>query len=628
MCPPTTANSIAGILDSYFSRVKALDDPTLFFPYEYMLMKWHACAIVCTRNAIEISPAFLPVRALREFSDKSIRRVYLSATLNSSSDFIRAYGRAPTRKIQPAVDAGNGERTILSATKFKDAEKTISWVASRSKKTKVLVAVTSKRETTAWVEVAPNYEGKAFQERLATFRASTQPAGFVMAGRFDGIDLPHATCRMMVISGLPTGSSALENYLFRTLDMRNLLAGKMATRITQLMGRIIRARNDFGFFVIVGPELRNWVRRDKNLALLPELLQKQFKLGEHVQEEYEINSLGAAGEFYDQVMLREESWLRFYREFIDSYPLDPKQVEARAAIEAVQVLSAKAEAKFGAAVWNKRFSAAASELEAQIDEISAGDSKLGGWLNVWTGGAYEMDGNLSAAVEHYRLAASRLRLSTSLPMDDPDGDVAPDIDKLGSVARGLAQLAFVSQRQATNATRRAVRALDEHLSVDGTPYQAEEAVRVIGSHLGFTATRPDNDLDNGPDGLWVDEQAKAVLSIELKTDKISKLNKDDTGQSHDNVQWVANQYKDYNHIGHLFICDTAEVTLSANPGPRWFCSNPDRLKSLVTSFNAETMKVRLLPKDDRLRAVETFNNRGEWSLEGVLAQLAVSEITK
>jgi hypothetical protein len=628
LCPPATGAAIAGLLDGLFPRVSALNDSTLFFPYEYLLLHWHACAIVCTKSAIEISPTFLPVRALREFSDKNVRRIYLSATLNSSSDFIRAYGRAPKRKIQPAVDAGNGERTIISATRLKDSDKTTTWTAGMARREKVLVAVTSRREAKAWVETAPLYEGKSFQEKLAEFRSKRGAAGFVMAGRFDGIDLPHATCRLMVVAGLPTGASALEGYLFRVLDMRNLLAGKMATRITQLMGRIIRARNDFGFFLLVGGDLTNWIKRDRNLALLPDLLQKQFKLGEHIQSEYGIDTLDAAKELYEQVLLREESWLQFYREFIDSYPLDPKQVAVRAAIEHVQIQSAKAEAKYGAALWNRRFADAAAELEPQIDAISAGDAKLGGWLNYWTGGAYEMDGNLSSAVEHYRLAASRLRLATALPMDDPDGDVAPDLAALGPVARSMAELAFASQRQASNAARRAVRALEEELAPDGTPYQAEEAVRQIGSHLGLTATRPDNDLDNGPDGLWVDEINRILISIELKTDKTKKLNKSDTGQSHDNVQWVANEYTDYGHIGHLFICDTAEVTRAANPGPSWYAGDMEKLKALVVSFNAELMKIRRLPKEERLRAIQTLDGRNEWRLDGILTRLSNSEITK
>lgn len=628
LCPPATGSAIAGTLEALFARVKALDDPQLLFPFEYLLMHWHACSIVCTRASIEISPPFLPVRALREFSDKTVRRIYLSATLNSSSDFIRAYGRAPKRKIQPAVDAGNGERTILTATKLKDGDRITGWTARKARTDKVLVAVTSRREAAAWVETAPLYEGRAFQEKLGEFRSNQGPAGFVMAGRFDGIDLPHATCRLMVVAGLPTGASSLESYLFRVLDMRNLLAGKMATRITQLMGRIIRARNDFGVFVIAGHDLSNWVKRDRNLALLPDLLQKQFKLGEYVQAEYQIKDLEAADELYEQVLKRDESWLQFYREFIDSYPLDPKQVAVRQSIEAVQVQSATAEAKFAAALWNRRFADAATTLEPLIDTISAGDAKLGGWLNYWTGGAYEMEGNLSSAVEHYRLAASRLRLATSLPMDDPDGDVAPDLGLLGPAARAMAELAFASQRQAANATRRAARLLEEELASDGTPYQAEEAVRELGSHLGFTSTRPDNDIDNGPDGLWVDETNKMVLSIELKTDKVKRLNKEDTGQSHDNVQWVTDEYAPYTHVGHLFICDTAEVTRSANPGPRWFSGDIEKLRALVISFNAELMKIRRLPKEERLRAIQTFDGRNEWRLDGILSRLVDSEITK
>ena len=58
-----------------------------------------------------------------------------------------------------------------------------------------------------------------------------------MVGRVDGIDLPHATCRMLLADGLPTGFSLHEAYLYDVLEMRNSFAAKLANRITQLFGR-------------------------------------------------------------------------------------------------------------------------------------------------------------------------------------------------------------------------------------------------------------------------------------------------------------------------------------------------------------------------------------------------------
>ena len=54
----------------------------------------NACAALFRRGVFELAPPFLPSRALDIFG-QNIRRVYLSATLESLADFIRAFGRKP-----------------------------------------------------------------------------------------------------------------------------------------------------------------------------------------------------------------------------------------------------------------------------------------------------------------------------------------------------------------------------------------------------------------------------------------------------------------------------------------------------------------------------------------------------
>jgi Rad3-related DNA helicase len=71
------------------------DHEELKYPFAWLEDHIDACAAVFTRGVFELAPPFLPSLAL-DILQQKIRRVYLSATLESQTDFIRAFGRFPT----------------------------------------------------------------------------------------------------------------------------------------------------------------------------------------------------------------------------------------------------------------------------------------------------------------------------------------------------------------------------------------------------------------------------------------------------------------------------------------------------------------------------------------------------
>ena len=132
---------------------------------------------------------------------------------------------------------------------------------------------------------------------------------FILVSRVDGVDSPQDTCRVMILDGLPSGSSLLERYQWEYLGMANLLSTRLANRIVQLFGRINRGRNDYGIFLIGGRELNNWLNKDRNVALLPDLLQRQILVGRAVQEGMDIGNVKAVMAAISAVMARDASWM-------------------------------------------------------------------------------------------------------------------------------------------------------------------------------------------------------------------------------------------------------------------------------------------------------------------------------
>jgi hypothetical protein len=619
LCPPETGALLTELLTSLSD--KFADDPQTYFPYLQLVTHFDACAVLVRTDDIEFSPPFLPTRTHAVMTRAGVKRVYLSATLKAESEFIRAYGKRPDLIIEPEVDAGNGERTVLNAKKLVDRDQLVVWAQARAQSGKILIATPSKGKAKVWETVARPPETSKFNAELGAFRKA-QRGAFLLAGRFDGIDLPDATCRLMIVAGLPTGGSGLETYIWQVLEMQNLLAARVATRITQLFGRIIRGRNDYGLFIVQGGDLQNWLSRDRNLALLPELLQKQVKLGETLNEEFEISKLSIVTEFLNQVLEREEGWLEYYRGYVDDLELDTRDVEKRSENEKVQRMSALAEARFAEAFWQHRYSDAAITVEDKIDEIANQDSKLAGWLNVWAGACRGLAGSRELASEHYRIAKSRLQLHMDLPIEAPeDEDQAGDATYSGEAA--LRAMAYARSRTFSAEARKARNNATVVSSRAGAPSACEEAYRALGAFLGYRASRPDEEVGSGPDVLWIDELQKAALSFELKTDKGdgAELSKRDIGQSHNHIQWVMDNCPGIELKQHYIVGRSLNVAANANPDPRWAHSEPMELLKVVEAFCAEAQRVRNLGGDAKRAEIQRLAQDGTWSIEDVAKML-------
>jgi hypothetical protein len=221
----------------------------------------------------------LPSRRIAFLADRDIRRIYLSATMRSEVDFCRAFGRRPSEKIELESDAGVGERLIVLSdretltdgrTKGVQDDR-IATVLSANQK--LLVSTSSYLSAAKYRALAIPPSVNEFTAKLDEFRKSkTSGAAFILVGRVDGIDLPHATCRVMLADSLPLGFSLSETFLYDVLEMRNSFSAKLSNRVTQLFERTNRGRNDYSGevdFLALPPLLliarsSEWARADCN----------------------------------------------------------------------------------------------------------------------------------------------------------------------------------------------------------------------------------------------------------------------------------------------------------------------------------------------------------------------------
>ena len=281
LVPPMLALEVSDAISTAIARMDLSKNQDLLFPYLYLKDHIKICAITVSRGQIEITPPFLPTPVTHPFSQEDMRRVYLSATLQTNAEFARAFGRNPDVVIAPETDAGNGERCILFGDYVPDEDTGPTLAAAIKRKQKLVITCRSYANARSWEQLATIPTTQSFSTELEQFRQASSGA-LVLVARVDGIDLPDDACRVMLFDDLPSGYSQVERFQIEYCSMTSLGATKLASRITQSFGRINRGRKDYGLFILRGRALNNWLRDAENSALLPELLQKQLLLGEQV----------------------------------------------------------------------------------------------------------------------------------------------------------------------------------------------------------------------------------------------------------------------------------------------------------------------------------------------------------
>ena len=555
LIPPFQVHSNAQEIRRILAEAPLAENLDTMFAWNHIIDHEDLCCWLVSSSEVTVTPATVPVSTLPYFR-KGIRRVYLSATLSASDAFARVFGRVPQKLVAPPTTAGECERMILIPSMLSDIEAKgdtkVTIDVIRNEKTFILVPSYARSEL--WKDVVSPPPSDKVTEHLDAFREADPPEKLLLTARYDGIDLPGDTCRVMVIDDLPAGSGPLERFQRDSLNMDNSTRSTIASRIVQSFGRISRGMTDHGVVLLTGEGLVNWIRIPRNRSLLPQFLQNQLGLGEEVSE------LAGTGERLSAAIKgcleRQPGWIAKYTDYMRNSPSPGNGTDSKLACDV-----ALAEASFGELLWSREFNKAASVL-AKIQEQAVQFSQFtGAWLTMWWGYAVEMAGDTEAAYDFYRRAYAlnsnilRLARQQETSMERVQQQVV-------NVAGQLQVSA--SQGMTLKVPQRLQQELF-HLSGSGSVPQIEEALRCLGQYLGLESTRPDKEYGTGPDVLWMSNDGFAVV-MEVKTDKqeSSRYTKGDLGQLRDHVQWVSDRYE-ATEVAEVFVGPLLAASDQANP---------------------------------------------------------------
>lgn len=237
------------------------------------------CHCTISNDRIEISPKCIPIHKIKKFATAK-RRIYMSATLSDDSVLISNFDVEKDilkKSIVPKKASDIGDRMILYPQALNPEisdESLKNKLKELSEKYRVIVIVPSNIRANFWNDVADHiYTG----ESLNMIRDKTRGLD-VVVNRYEGIDLPDDSCRILVIDGLPTGRKQYDIIKESCLNLNEKTIKNRIQKIEQGMGRGVRSNEDYCSIVLMRKDLINIIYNSNGDKYFSPATQKQFEL--------------------------------------------------------------------------------------------------------------------------------------------------------------------------------------------------------------------------------------------------------------------------------------------------------------------------------------------------------------
>jgi hypothetical protein len=503
---------------------------------------------VVSGRGLTIAPNRAPLDLFRSYEAAS-HRVFMSATLTDDSFLTKGLGlgaEAITRPVVYPESKWAGEKMVLIPQLIHEGLDRAEIVAmfakpSPNRKFGIVSLVPSGEAAKSWSAMGATVATKDdIDGRIRDIR-STKPGNrdkaLVVVNRYDGIDLPDSSCRILVIDGKPFGDALLDRFVEGMRPGSAIIMSKVARVIEQGMGRAVRGEKDYCVIVLTGADLIKTVRSSESRSYLSEQTRTQVEIGLEVAS-YTKEDLAKGKNPADvlrgvinQCLGRDEGWKAFYEQRMAAM-LQHAPTHGEIAIYEAE-LEAERLSEGG------RTAAAIARLQRLLDDSSNLQEVDRGWyLQEMARYAYRTDKAKSSTLQRAAYEKNRLLLRP------PEGVATKKLAPLpeGRIAR------ILSWTRAFNSNQELIVAVDDILGGLRFGVRAEsfeQSLAQLGQALGFASERPDKEWKSGPDNLWAVKEGEYIL-FECKSEVEStraEISRSETGQMSNSIAWFSQEYR-------------------------------------------------------------------------------------
>lgn len=500
------------------------------------------CQCFFSGKELEISTYFSPVNQFSTFS-KAEHRILMSATTQNDSFFLKGLGlniQSVTNPLTPEKEKWSGEKMILIPSLIHEELNRDSIIAKFSKPNAIqkagVVAITSsfKKAKVYQNQGSVVTKSENIFEEVSKLKAGEYSNTVVVVNRYDGIDLPDDSCRLLIIDSIPYSESLTERYEEECRSNSDLTNIRSAQKIEQGLGRSVRGEKDYSVILIIGDDLVKFLKSTSSNKFFSSQTRSQIDIGLKVSEMVREEDLKIDNDYtkvintlINQCINRDDGWKEFYKENMDEN-IHEGQSSIGKILEILD-LERKAEESF----YQNDPECAVDNMQKIIDLHCTEDQSEKGWyLQILARFKYKI-----SKVDSNHAQKSAFRNNSQL-LKPKEG---VNYKKLSYISENRIKRiqTWVSSHDNYEELLMDINDILGNLSFGQPSEKFEKALQDLGHALGFLSQRPDKEFKKGSDNLWC-ISADEYFMFECKSevnDSRSEITKTETGQMNNHCAW-------------------------------------------------------------------------------------------
>ncbi|MEX3470921.1 helicase C-terminal domain-containing protein [Staphylococcus hominis] len=534
---------------------------------------------------LEISPDYPDIDEFPIFS-KSPKRILMSATTQDDSFCAKALDFDIHAIKEPLVyneQKWSGEKMILAPSLISDNldRNLIVTTFSRIKYTKFgcvsIVPSTYLSNQYKNLGAIVTNSSNIFNE-IDTLKSKKFENLLVINNRYDGIDLPDESCRILIIDSMPYFDSLADRFEEKARPTSEVINKKVAQKIEQGLGRGVRGEKDYCAIMLIGSDLIRFVKSRKSEKYFSNQTRKQLEIGLGISSmaKDEIGDEASISDVIDlikQSINRDEGWKEYYSNkmeeietpsiFSDLY----ERLEKEKEIEKNYI--------------NGEYQKACYQLQTYIDELKDDENEKAWYRQKLAKFYYYIDKVKSKKIQ---IAAFKKNRELLKPKDGITYNKLSFIDsnKTSNIRK------YVSKFKDHEELRINVNEILDNLTFGVASDKFENALEELGKLLGFISERPDKNIRKGPDNLWCGTNNKFLMfecknKVDLKREEISKS---EVGQMNSHCGWFDDTYGKNKNVNHFIIIPTKIIAYEGHFTHDVKIITPKKLKLLKSNVRA------------------------------------------
>ena len=591
MVPYWAWNSKRIELLSILSEYSSVNEIQFVWPLMKDKIIEYSCFV--SGSKVEIAPYNINVEQFGTFS-KAKRRILMSATTQEDIFFVKGLDFSRDAVSSPIVYPQlrwSGEKMMLMPSSIDencDRDLVATKFASMKPKKIGIVAIVSNTKRANYYNKLGAKFPKNNQELFSVIddlRKGNFGNTVVINNRYDGIDLPDESCRILIMDSMPFLNNYSDRYEEKCCPNSEIINKKIAQKIEQGIGRAVRGEKDYCAILVIGSDIEKFMRGVLTRKYFSAQTQKQIEIGFEVakmaKEEIREDdpSMKQIFSLIDQILKRDEGWKEYYNTEMDG--IIQENIENR--IYDRYVEENKLEKLFS----QGEYELAVERTQNFIDKFIHNDLEKGWYLEQMARYAY-----MYSEEKSERLQKTAFKKNSQL-LKPKEGVMYSKISFLNE-NRMLRFRKNISKYDSFEEFNLHINEVIENLSFGVDAEKFESSLKKLGEFLGYVSQRPDKEIRKGPDNLWCVSNKKYVF-FECKSevdDNRNAIKKSEAGQFNNHCGWFKDEYGDLVDVLRIMIIPTRKLAHDADFSEKVFVMRRKGLKKLKDNLKKFVKEIK------------------------------------